>query len=368
MNSVRAWLTLLRLPGIGPSQAEALFASDPGAEILHQHRRRELARLGFPAHTLEALGKLDTAALDGDTEWLDAADHTLLPYTDPRYPPLLRLIQDPPLGLFVAGDPSLLADHQIAVVGSRNPSASGLANARDFASYIAAQGVTVTSGLAEGIDTAAHQGALQRGRTIAVLGTGPEQVYPASNTRLAEEITRQGALVTEFPTGTPPKRENFPRRNRIISGLSLGTLVVEAARRSGSLITARLSSEQGREVFAIPGSIHNPMSRGCHMLIRQGAKLVETARDIFEELGPLAASAPSLATTTALQGEQRERDPEYVKLLECLAHDTLPADELARRTGLTAGELSSMLLILELEGEVISESGGRYARAPNRGR
>jgi len=368
MNSTRAWLILARLPGIGPEHARALFAEDPEGASLHGGKRRSLAHAGFPSGALDALAKLDSAALDRDTLWLEEPGHCLVPCTDPRYPPLLEQIQDPPLALFVAGDPGLLSSHQIAIVGSRNPSASGLANARDFARYIAAQGVTVTSGLAEGIDTAAHEGAMAGGRTIGVMGTGPDQVYPASNARLAEQISMHGALITEFPTGTPPKRENFPRRNRIISGMSLGTLVVEAARRSGSLITARLASEQGREVFAVPGSIHNPLSRGCHMLIRQGAKLVETAQDIFEELGQLAAAGQPPGHAGTGPAPIPARDPEYVKLLECLGHDPLPTDELARRTGLTAGELSSMLLILELEGEVISESGGRYARAPKRGR
>jgi len=367
MKSELAWLILMRLPGLQPEHVRALLQVPSAADLLQHRARGELARLGWPGQAVRALSALDMAALERDQAWLQHPGHHLLTLESAHYPPLLAQLPDAPPALFVAGRTELLASHQLAVVGSRNPTAAGLANAREFAAFIAAQGVTVTSGLAQGIDGAAHQGALEQGRTIAVLGTGPDQVYPPGHAALAQRIVEEGALVSELPTGSPPRRENFPRRNRIISGMSLGTLVVEAARRSGSLITARLASDQGREVFAIPGSIHNPLSRGCHQLIRQGAKLVETAEDIFEELASLAAVASPPGPDSAPAAAPSERDPQYLRLLACLGHDPLPVDELARRTGLTTGELSSMLLILELEGEVISESGGRFARAPERG-
>ncbi len=214
----------------------------------------------------------------------------LLPLSDPLYPPLLRQIPDPPIALFVRGDATLLSEPQLAMVGSRNPSVEGRRNAEEFAEYLAKCGLVITSGMALGIDAASHKGALKGGKTVAVWGTGLDKAYPPRNRELAEEIIAKGVVVSEFPPGTPPLPTHFPRRNRIISGLAVGTLVVEAAKQSGSLITARLASEQGREVFAIPGSIHNPMARGCHRLLRDGAKLVESAGDILEETG--AAAGP----------------------------------------------------------------------------
>ncbi|CAG0910748.1 unnamed protein product, partial [Cyprideis torosa] len=228
------------------------------------------------------------ADIAADLNWLSHDKHYILPITSEQYPSLLRAIDDPPPLIYVVGDPNLLSYPQLAVVGSRNATRAGIANAEAFSLHLASAGLGITSGLALGIDTAAHRGALKAdGITLAVAGTGLDGVYPARNRSLAEEIARTGALISEFPIGTRPSPENFPRRNRIISGLSLGTLVIEAAAKSGSLITARLASEQGREVFAIPGSIHNPLARGCHQLIRQGAKLVETGDDILEELAAI---------------------------------------------------------------------------------
>jgi DNA processing protein len=250
-------------------------------------------------------------------------------------------------------------------VGSRNPTPAGSETTREFASHLAACGLTIASGLAIGIDGAAHEGALEGGRTVAVLGTGPDRVYPAAHRDLARRIAANGALVTEYAPGSKALGSNFPRRNRIISGLSLGALVTEAALKSGSLITARYAVEQGREVFAIPGSIHNPLARGCHSLIRDGAKLVETAGDILEELAPLLDSLsrdraqPSRAGAPPAPG----RDAEYRVLLDALGHDPLSADELIRRTDLPAETVASMLLLLELEGSVSSCPGGRYCRS-----
>ncbi len=262
------------------------------------------------------------------------------------------------------GDPAHLCQPQLAIVGSRNPSPAGLSNARNFAAYLAGAGIAITSGLAVGIDGAAHEGALRQGSTIAVTGTGLDRVYPAGHRDLAHKIAKNGVLVSEFPPGTAPRPENFPRRNRIISGLSVGTLVVEAALQSGSLITARLAVEQDREVFAIPGSIHNPQARGCHALIRQGAKLVETGRDIVDELSSLLGTMeiPAPACTPESKNTGFQLDPDYHKLLDSMGYDPISADALIATTGLTPEAVSSMLLLLELEEYVSSAPGGYYCR------
>jgi DNA processing protein len=273
--------------------------------------------------------------------------------------------------LFVEGDAAALSLPQLAIVGSRNPTALGRDTAEQFAAHLAAAGLAITSGLALGIDAAAHRGALAGGgQTIAVTGCGLDVVYPSAHVALAGEIAARGALVSDLPTGTPPLKQHFPRRNRIISGLAVGTLVVEAALQSGSLITARLAAEQGREVFAIPGSIHNPMARGCHRLIRQGAKLVETADDIFAELGALietlrtdARARPTRAEATdaqAVSGPALDKD--YEILLDALGFAPAGIDTLVARTGLAADAVASMLLILELDGRVAQQPGGLYCR------
>jgi DNA processing protein len=276
---------------------------------------------------------------------------------------LLQIPDSPPL-LYIHGNVDILSSLQLSMVGSRNPTVSGRRTAKEFAGCLATAGLTITSGLALGIDAASHTGALDVGKpTIAVMGTGLDRVYPASNRDLAHRIAEHGALVSEFPIGTPPKPENFPQRNRIISGLSLGTLVVEAATRSGSLISARCATEQGREVFAIPGSIHNPLSRGCHALIRQGAKLVETAQDIMDELGSLAAAATSTSSSVS---ESTEHGPElatdYMQLLDSMGYSNASVDMLVETSGLTPAIVSSMLLQLELKGFIASCPGGLYNR------
>lgn len=301
--------------------------------------------------------------------WLSAPDHRLLRIDDPVYPALLREIPRPPPVLYVCGNPDVLALPQLAMVGSRNATAEGTDTARSFAAHLAATGFCITSGLAEGIDAAAHLGALSApgGRTIAVCGTGPDSVYPRRHAALADQIIAGGgALVSEFAPGTPVYRSNFPRRNRIISGLCVGVLVVEASVRSGALITARHAMEQGREVFAIPGSIHNPVARGCHQLIREGARLVETAADIVDELGGLLAGLRSGDTPQQPSGTPAapavDANAEHAELLAAMGCDPVAAEVLAARRGLTIGELSSMLLILELQGLVRSLAGGRYQR------
>jgi DNA processing protein len=305
--------------------------------------------------------------VDADMRWLEADGHHFIEWGSPRYPALLAQLRDAPIGLYVRGNPHAVASPQLAIVGSRNPTPAGRETARDFAAHLARCGLSITSGLASGIDTASHEGALlSDGLTVAVCGTGLDVVYPRANAALAESIIVKGALVSEFAIGTPPIKHNFPRRNRLICGLALGTLVVEAAIRSGSLITARLAGEQGREVFAIPGSIHNPLARGCHQLIRQGAKLVETAQDILTELGPLASTLQppqALSKSADVSGNSPSPlDKEYEILLDALGFAPAGMDLLVQRTGLKADVVASMLLILELDGHIESYPGGLYVR------
>jgi DNA processing protein len=362
--ALRDWLALVRVPGFGPAGFRKLstaIGSQHPARML-ACSRHQLIEAGLSSRVADAFANRDPAASEQDLSWLDGSpDRHLIPISDPRYPGLLRDIPDPPIALFARGDPDLLGMPQLAVVGSRNPTHAGRRTAREFARFLAHYGLTITSGLADGIDAAAHEGALQaEGMTIAVMGTGPDRIYPAGNRELATRIARSGLLLSELPPGTGPAPGHFPRRNRIIAGLSLGVLVVEAAEKSGSLITARLAGENGREVLAIPGSIHNPLARGCHRLIRQGAKLVETAADILEEIAPqLPGSAAPYATPA---GNAPDADPEYQRLLDALGFDPENMDTLAERTGLTAEALSSMLLILELQGHVSTFPGGRYSR------
>lgn len=366
---IEAWLILLRAPGIGASALHALIDQHASAELaLHAAQRKNSA---VDAECRAWLRAPDRARIAEDLAWLAAADHHLLTANSADFPPLLRETPGAPAALFVAGDASALWRAQVAIVGSRSASQGGLANARSFARALSIAGFAITSGLAEGIDGAAHAAALDAGGiTLAVLGTGPDVVYPTRHRELAARIVGNGALVSEFPPGTPGRPENFPRRNRIIAALALGTLVVEAGLRSGSLITARCASEQGRDVFAIPGSIHNPMARGCHQLIRQGAMLVETADEIVAGLGPLAQRLGAhlrerLDSDEVPAGRAaviEERDPEYQRLLAALGHEALGVDSLADRTGLAVAALSSMLLVLEFEGEVAVERGGIYVR------
>jgi DNA processing protein len=299
-----------------------------------------------------------------NTDWVELTPDC------PDYPPLLREIARPPGVLYVRGAVRALSLPQLAVVGSRNATPGGTETAASFARYLAERGFCITSGLAEGIDAAAHRGALEGGGiTVAVAGTGPDVVYPRQHAALAAElVARGGAIVSEFGPGTAVQRGNFPRRNRLISGLTIGTLVVEASLKSGALITAQHALEQGREVFAIPGSIHNPVARGCHRLIKNGAKLVETADDILVELGGLLATLrnETRAETPAQNPSPRaEPDPAYARLLEAMSWEAVDADQLVIRSGLTIGEVSSMLLLLEMQGVVRALAGGRYQRVAN---
>lgn len=324
----------------------------------------------------------DERVLASDLRWLQASPrHHLVGWHSPDYPSLLRSGVHPPAVLFVAGDPDLLWHPQVAVVGSRRPSEGGRDNARHFARAFGRAGFAVTSGLAKGVDSAAHLGALETSRTLAVLGTGPDQCYPPGNADLLARIVETGAAVTEHPPGTAGLRQHFPSRNRLVAGLSLGTVVIEAAMRSGALITARLAADSGREVFALPGSIHNPMARGCHRLIRQGAGLAESPEEVIEALAPLAdrlagelrgrlAAEESIQSRAGKPGRQGtlfagafaslSRSDEQ-QLLSAIGHDPVNLDQLSQRTGLTLGPLSAMLLAMELDGK-ISAAHGRFSR------
>lgn len=357
--NARRWCAVHRL--CGSARLRHLLAQFGDVETLAAASRRELAPF-FEDHAV-ALDTLlagpESVLSTVDDAWLGDPRNHLLAITEPGYPVLLREIADAPPLLYVRGDPALLSRPQLAVVGSRNPTHGGIDNARAFSAALARAGLVITSGLALGIDAAAHQSALESGgTTVAVAATGLDRVYPSAHRALAHAIAEQGALVSDFPLGTPPRRENFPQRNRLISGLALGVLVVEAAERSGSLITARLAAEQGREVFAIPGSIHSPLARGCHRLIRQGAKLVETAQDVLEELGALA----QVVMTSAELAPPPALDPATATVLELVGFDPVDIDTLVARSGLTPGELSSMLLHMELHGLVEARPGGKFQR------
>ncbi len=380
-DELRAWLIALRTPGLGPGGLRERL-DDAGGDIraaLTQLRRRA-ASLGEPAQAW--LAQPDEARLAADQAWLAEPGHRLLCCTEADFPPQLEHIPQPPAVLFVAGDAGLLLHPQVAIVGARSASAAGLAHARTFARALAAAGFAITSGMADGIDGAAHVAALDiEAPTVAVVGTGPDRVYPRKHQALARRITARGTLVSEFPPGTPARADHFPRRNRIIAGMALGTLVIEAGLRSGSLITARLAAEQGREVFALPGSIHNPLARGCHRLIRDGARLIEDAAEIVETLTPAARmlgselaarlrevgdgairSGGMVVAPSGLDG--RGDDPEYRRLLTELGHAPATLDELVQRTGQSTAALSSMLLMLELEARVECLPGNRYQRLP----
>ena len=360
MNELETWLSLLRTPGLTVPAIHTLLneCGDPVA-ILNTSTSR-LEQLGLKKKTISAIKNADSKAVQADIEWLASDDnHHIIIYHDHRYPSQLKTLMDAPPLLYLRGDPDYLQQPQLAIVGSRTPTAAGKRTAHDFARHLSNSGITITSGLARGIDGASHQGALKGiAGTVAVLAHGLDIVYPATHRALAEDISHHGAVISEAAIGTAPHRGLFPRRNRIISGLSLGTLVVEAALKSGSLITSKHALEQGREVFAIPGSIHNPLARGCHQLIRQGAKLVETAEDILEELLPHLATQPTPSINRANETKiEPALDQDHQKLLKCLQFEPVAIDELVNCSGFSAAEVASMLLIMELEGSIVSESG-----------
>ncbi len=355
----------LHRSNLNPTTLYPLLNHYGSAAAVRAAPRAELAEFELGDEAIQRIRDNHDSGVERDLAWLDRPRHFIIGHDQPGYPHLLNNIADPPYLLYGIGDPDYLLQPQLAMVGSRTPTAVGRRNAEEFAEHLSAAGLTITSGLARGLDSACHQGALRGiAGTVAVVANGLNKIYPSSNTALAQSIAEQGCIVSESPIGTEPHKGLFPRRNRIISGLSIGTLVVEAATSSGSLITARHAMEQGREVFAIPGSIHNPLARGCHALIRQGAKLVETAGDILEELLPLVNLSSSSHTSAQNSASEVETDldPAYITLLDCMEYEPVSIDELASRSKLSAAEIASMLLILELQGHVVSQKG-LYSRS-----
>lgn len=357
------WLVLLDTPATGPVQHKKLLDIYKSPENILSAPYDELAETGLKKEALKYLKSAPGDWIKDCIKWLGEAGHHLVTIQDNQYPVLLREIPDAPIALFVTGNPEVLNTHQIGIVGSRNPTAGGRKTAKLLATQLSGLGITITSGLALGIDYCSHTGALDaNGLTIAVLGNGLDRIYPARHKDIAGRIAANGAIVSEFPPGVPPLPANFPRRNRIISGLSLGVLVVEAAMRSGSLITARYALEQGREVFAVPGSIYNPLAKGCHHLIRQGAKLVESIQDVVEELNINIAVVDGYDAQARLDtGNHAALDANQQKLLEYISFDPVTVDKLIELSGLTADSVSSMLLVLEVQG-IVSSTGGLYTR------
>ncbi|MBL8491806.1 MAG: DNA-protecting protein DprA, partial [Rhodocyclaceae bacterium] len=348
-DDAEAWLRLTFVPGLGGEGRRRLLQAFGLPEAIFAASPTALAAVVGPSLAEGLLSHDSRADIAAALDWSAQPGNRLLTLADAAYPPSLLAGEDPPVLLYAKGDPGLLNRPMLAIVGSRNATRQGEADAEAFAAALSEAGLTIVSGLALGIDAAAHRGGLSgRGATVAVIGTGADRIYPARNAPLARRIAEKGCLISEFPVGTPPLAANFPRRNRLIAGLARGCLVVEAAPRSGSLITARLAADAGREVFAIPGSIHSPLSKGCHALIKQGAKLVESAADILEELGweAVVAGRPE-AVLEAPALEEAEAG-----ILDALGADPCAVDDLAARTGLTADALLAMLLPLELSGRV----------------
>lgn len=354
-ESLAAWLRLTLIAGIGGETQRKLLAAFGLPEAIFDAGRGAVRGVIGDKRAALLFDTDNQAAVSAALEWSDAVEQHIVTLADPEYPQSLLEIPDPPALIYVRGRLDLLNRPALSIVGSRNATPQGIQNAERFAAAFVDAGLTVASGLALGIDGAAHRGALAaNGNTVAFIGTGIDRIYPARNRDLALEIGARGAIISEFPLATPVSAANFPRRNRLISGFSRGVLVIEAAVESGSLITARLAAEQGREVFAIPGSIHSPQSRGCHKLIKQGAKLVETAQDVLEEL---RWGTPKQTATANAENTGNE-------LLSAMGFDPCGLDELAGRCGLTADTLSVMLLHLELDGRVASLPGGRYQQLP----
>ena len=361
-EELRSWLRLIRCTGLGAAATIALTERHGSAAAAIAAGRAAWIAAGIAPRLWDVLNEVDADRIELDLAWCSAPRRGLIPWSDPRYPARLREISPSPPALFYRGDAELLQLPQLAIVGSRNATAQGLEIALGFAVELARRGLTITSGLALGVDAAAHRGALDAdGCTVAVCATGLDRVYPASHRALAEEIDARGVLISEFAPGTAPRPEHFPRRNRIIAGLSLGVLVVEAARESGSLITARLAAEQGREVFAIPGSIHNVMARGCHRLIRQGAKLVETVDDVLEEIGPLIGN-PLRASSGGASETILPVPHRYQTVLDALGDAPQSVDSLVERLGMAPEALGPALFELEVEGRVATGSDGRVMR------
>ena len=355
------WIALQLCPGLSPIRRRRLLRRYGDAQAVLAAPNAELRAAGIEAAPLNWLRRPDPGAIRGCLAWLAGDDAKLVPFTDVRFPPLLREIDDPPAALFVLGKAETLAQPQIAIVGSRAATPLGRSTAAEFARALSRRGLCIASGLAEGIDAAAHKAALDcGGSTVAVCANGLDRVYPRRHEKLARRIAASGALISENPPGIELQQWMFPRRNRIISGMAVGALVVEAAARSGALITARLAAEQGREAFAVPGSIYSPQSRGCHALIRSGAKLVERPEDVLEELPALLRAGEPDAPQDALSAAEPEDLPLFGQLLQ---HGPQSIDELVRETGHAAAEVAATLTRLQLEGRVHALPGGRFQRS-----
>lgn len=362
-NRLRQWLALnLCNPVLGARRAHQLIQQFGDIQELFSASAAKLGAIGLSPRAIAGILNPDWSAVEAALAWADAPGRRILAFADPAYPELLKQISDPPLVLYCEGDIGLLQRPSLAVVGSRSPTPAGAETAQAFAAQLSRLGFTITSGLALGIDAAAHRGCLvAQGNTIAVVGTGLDRVYPARHQALAAQIREAGLLVSEFPLGSPPIGRHFPQRNRIISGLARGVLVVEAGIQSGSLITAHQAMEQGREVFAIPGSIHSPNSKGCHHLLREGAKLVDSVNDILDEFtGVLQAICTAEPMTTgeplALPGA------EYQRLLDAIDTTPVSVEHIVERCGLTPDAVCSMLLVLELQNFVHMTGTGQYCR------
>lgn len=358
-NALSEWLALFHITQNNPKLFHKINAKFSELKEFFKLSTHELEKLGLPTVIIQQVINPPWQLVEQDLQWQEQPQQTIVSYQDAAYPALLKEISDPPPVLFVAGDKTVLQTHQLAIVGSRNPTKNGFDTAYEFAYHLGQNGLTITSGLALGIDAASHQGCIHaKANTIAVMGTGLKHIYPAKHQHLAEQISQHGALVSEFPLDTLPKATNFPRRNRVISGMSVGVLIVEAALRSGSLITANFALEYNREVFAIPGSIHNPLARGCHALIRQGAKLVETVKDIAEELSNVLELSILLPLPKKQISRQKVLNPEEAKFLKHLTYDTVTIDSLTQQTGLTVSKVSALLTQLKLQGFVVDVPGG----------
>ena len=377
---LESWVSLWRVSGVGSKTFQKLLDVFKTPSSVFAATGDALKQAGCSEKIISGIKNTtftrdSDEGVSADLMWLGSAkNHYIVTIHCPEYPALLKQISNPPPLLFVQGNISILNDPQLAVVGSRNPTQGGLSNTYEFAKFLGNSGLCITSGLALGIDGAAHRGAIDANSpTIAVIATGADRVYPARHRDLAHQIVENGAIISEFSIGTQAIPQNFPRRNRIISGMSHGTLVVEAAKRSGSLITANLASGQNREVFAIPGSIHNPLARGCHQLIREGAKLVETAEDILEEMASIInvdtlENVSNVSTINKSEAETLQSDAlteandEHQELLNNMGYDPVSIDELVIRTKQDPASIAAMLLILELQNKVSSNGGGTYTR------
>lgn len=363
-ENYKSWLSLTLAKGIGVTTSNQLLHQFKNPQTILACTPEELTAFGLKQDSLTSLLNPDEDQINSILDWLDKPNHHLITILDDDYPELLKSIDSAPVVLYAIGQREALGYLHFAIVGSRNPTTGGKRLAEEFATELSQSGLTVCSGLALGIDYHSHIGALRADcSTVAVLGNGLASIYPARHKKIASRIIEDGLLISEYPPNTKPSPGNFPQRNRIISGMSTGVLVVEAAKKSGSLITANYALEQGRDVFAIPGSIHNPLARGTHNLIKQGAKLVETANDIIEELAPIA----SLIVNSSVAGVSVENnydnlDDEYKLLLDSMGYEAVSIDNLVNSSGLTADAVSSMLLILELQGMIESQHGGQYCR------